>query len=297
MKPFLRYVLLLATATVLLALANDALNVWLIRHSCSNTAYKMERLYSRYPADEIPIVGSSRAQQNIVPTLISPRCFNYGIDGESIAETIAHLRAIAARGEMTSPVIVNIDPWSLVSSADRFFAEYTLAPQSRRTTMLDRIPGIRFYGRTRKSFTDWLNEKKAVSKVIDNGGVFPIHTMSMDEWKIINERIKPRSFKCDAETRASLTSAISGLAPRHVYVLVAPCSSRFRELYKGKEEMRSFYKMLDELPNAMVIDSFDAAQFPDSDFNDGTHLNRAGAEKYTASVIAPVVLDDANCKN
>lgn len=297
MKPFLRYVLILAAATVLLALANDAINVWLIRHSCSNAAYKMERLYSRWPANEIPIVGSSRAQQNIVPSLISPQCFNYGIDGESIAETIAHLRAIAVRGEADTPVIVNIDPWDLISTADLFFADYTLAPQSGRTAMLDRIPGVRFYGRLRKSLTDWLNERKAVTKVIDNGAVLPMRTMSPDEWTAINARIESRSFKYDAEMRDSLIRAISSLSPRPVYVLVAPCSSRFRELYKGKEEMRSFYKMLDELPNAMVIDSFDAAQFPDSDFNDGTHLNRAGAEKYTASVIAPVVLDDANCKN
>ena len=50
--------------------------------------------------------------------------------------------------------------------------------------------------------------------------------------------------------------------------------------------MRLFFRLLDNLPNTTVIDCFDAKQFPDSDFNDGTHLNRAGAEKYTALVIA-----------
>lgn len=100
MNGFLRFVGLILTCAVALALINDWLCRWLISQSTGNPIYKMERLWQSDDKNEIAILGSSRAQSNYVPSLIATNCFNYGCDGQGYAETLFHLTALKARGGM-----------------------------------------------------------------------------------------------------------------------------------------------------------------------------------------------------
>ena len=294
MKKFLAYSAAVIAGTVLLALANDFANVWFITHSNSSPAYKMQRLFSKDFVDEIPIIGSSRAQANLVPSLIAPNCFNYGLDGEGIGETLFHLEALAKKtggGISSQPVIVNIDPWGLnASTAEHLVGDYRLAPASGKTKLTDRIVGIRFHGALRKSITDWLNEKKTVTKKIDNGAALLLNVRSKEEWATINANQKPYSFSIDREVYERLVNVLKSLAPRQIYLVVAPCSSRFRELYSGREEMEKFLDDIAKQPNVAVISCFWNENFTDDDFTDSTHLCSEGAKKYTHFIVNQIEL-------
>ena len=181
---------------------------------------------------------------------------------------------------------MNIDPWGLnASTAEHLVGDYRLAPASGKTKLTDRIVGLRFHGALRKPITDWLNEKKTVTKKIDNGAALLLNVRSKEELAVINANQKPYSFSIDREVYERLVNVLKSLVPRQVYLVVAPCSSRFRELYSGKEEMEKFLDDIAKLPNVSVINCFWDENFSDDDFTDSTHLNSEGAKKYTQFVV------------
>lgn len=285
MSRFLRFVVLVFACTVVLALINDFACRWFISQSTGNPIYKMERLWQSGNKDEIAIVGSSRAQANYVPSLIAANCFNYGCDGLGYAETLFHLTALKARGG-DAPIIINYDPWWVtISKLGKYIGDYRLAPASGRVSGIDAIPGIRLYGYLRKSVTDWLNAKAAVTKVIDNGAVLLKNSRSGSEWEVINGKQQPYSFKRDEESCSIFIETLSGFAPRKVYVAVGPCSKRFMELFEGRDELERFMKELAALDNVCVVNLFGDDRFTDADFVDTTHLNIDGARKFTRSLI------------
>lgn len=288
MRRFLKYIGLIFTCTVLLALVNDWACRWFISQSTGNPIYKMDRLWQSGDENEIAIVGSSRAQSNYVPSLISTNCFNYGCDGQGYAETLFHLTALKARGG-DAPIIINYDPWWVTISKDvDYVGDYRMAPNSGRVSCVDTIPGIRLYGYLRKSATDWLNAKAAVTKVIDNGAVLLKNSRSDSEWEVINEKQKPYSFRRDEESCAIFKETLNGFAPRKVCVVVAPCSKRFIELFEGRVEFDQFMKELEDIPNVCVENMFGDDRFVGADFVDTTHLNMGGASKFTQAMMKQI---------
>jgi len=281
MKGFLLYCLALTLCVVALVMANDIANQWLIHASNGNTAYKMARLWHGYEKDEIPILGSSRAQGNFVPSEISPRCFDYGCDGMGLPEVVFLLREIAKRNTR-APVIVNLDPWGFGGFDNpNFVGDYRLVPESGRIGLVDSLPGLRFHGDLRRSLTAWLNERKAVTKVIDKGAVILKNSRTADEWKVINSKLTPWSFARSEKGEKLFEAALSALAPRKAVVVVGPCCSRFMELYPSRAEFSEYLGHLATIDNVVVVNLFGSWQFTDEDFTDPTHLNINGAHKFT----------------
>lgn len=279
MKRFVIYFLSLFAAVAILAVAVDQLNVWLIRSSSGNTAYKMERLYTNPDSDEIAIVGSSRACGNFVPSIISPRCFNYGVSGMTMDEITSVLEVLQRR-KSTSPVIVNLDPWGCFGTGS-VIADYRLAPQSGRLKFLDRIPGIRFFGRLRSNLVDLLNDRKSVSIVIDHGAKLLKTSRTPDEWKTINAKIGGARFIGDPESERHFIQVLASFAPRKVYLVICPCSSGWMSKFRGQEGLSALLARVRVLQNIVVLDYYGSADFSDSDFTDPAHFNISGARRFS----------------
>lgn len=132
MKKFLIYFSGLFLCVILFALVCDKANMWLIHNSSGNGISKMERLWQMSHRDEVPILGSSRALGNYVPSLIADNCFNYGVNGMGMDELLFNLKAIRETNS-PHPVILNIDPWATLSeNKSSWVGDYRLAPQSGR---------------------------------------------------------------------------------------------------------------------------------------------------------------------
>lgn len=134
----------------------------------------MLRLFETHPKEEIPILGSSRASQNFAPSRLSPRAFNYGMDGSGQSETLFLLAALL-RQEGAAPILVNLDPLGFVGSPESsLVGDYCLVlgdpdvrarlpPEKRR--LKARIPGIRFHGALRAALGGALHRARGVARL------------------------------------------------------------------------------------------------------------------------------------
>lgn len=279
MKRFAVYFLVLFAAVATLAVALDGLNVRLIRASGGNKACKMERLYANPEPDEIAIVGSSRALGNYVPSILSPRCFDYGVNGMAIGETMSVLEVLSRR-ETASPVIVNLDPWGGFG-AEKAVGDYRLAPQSGRLGLLDRVPGVRFFGGLRWNLVDFLNDRKSVSLVIDRGAKLLKASRTPEEWRVIDGKLEAARFGGDPEGEGRFLRVLASFAPRKVYLVVCPCSSGWTARFLGRKELSGLLDRVRGLPNAVVLDYYGSPDFTDDDFTDPTHFNISGARRFS----------------
>ena len=285
MKRFLIYFGCVTLSTIILAFLCDRVNLYLVHHSTGNFIFKMERLWQKHKVltvddDEIPILGSSRALGNFVPSELSPKCFNYGVNGMGLNEVLFNLKALEGV-ESASPIILNFDPWSnLTESEGNWVGDYRLSPRSGRSEILDTIPGIRFYGMFRKNLTDFFNSKKAVTKVVDKGAVLLKTSRNDKEWTIINSKLTSWSFDYKAWVE-KFEQQIKALSPRMVLVVVCPCSSRKTELFDSRNNLESFLSRIDNLSNVTVVNYYGSDKFSDADFVDPTHFNIEGAKKFS----------------
>ena len=281
MRRFIPYCMAVFSSAALFAFLNDRLNLALVRSSSSNPIGKMERFWSGSFPNEIMVFGSSRAQSDFVPSRISDMCFNYGFDGMAMRETVFLLKEISKRnGDM--PIIVNFDPWGFSGYETKgFVGDYRLAPKSGQVSMLQLIPGVRFHGTLKRNFADWLNQRRAVTKVMDKGAVLIKNGRTPEEWKAIKAKAKPLPFERNENGEKEFEAAIAALAPRKVVVVVAPCTDRFMELFPNMDELGKYLTHLEAIGNVSIVDLFGDKDFTYADFTDNTHLNINGAIKFT----------------
>lgn len=281
--------LFLFAAVVLLLL--DRLNVALITASPGTSAYKMWRLFETHPRDEIAILGSSRASQNVAPSLLSPHAFNYGMDGSAQGETL-FLLATLLRQEGDAPILVNLDPWGFRGTPEpTLVGDYRLVlgdPEVRKRLppekrpLKARIPGIRFHGALRPNLAAWLNAQMSVTKRIDNGATLQVFSRTPEEWAFINATISAQDFAFPDDWKAALRT-LCPQARRPVVWFVGPCSPRWMALYAGREKLRAGLRWLAAQPNQYVIDLLDLP-YGEELFMDPTHLNLQGAERFTMAL-------------
>lgn len=288
MRRFLVYAVALLFFAAFVLLALDRVNVGLLADSPASAAHKMWRLFSVCPADEIPILGSSRASQNIAPSQLSPAAFNYGMDGSGQGETLLLLEALVARGGSV-PIIVNLDPWGFPPSGPpALMGDYRLVldnPAVRaflppeKCRLRDRLPGLRFHGALRPNLAAWLNGRFALTKRIDRGATLQILSRTPKEWAVINATIRPSGFSVDDDWKARI-AALARRATRPIVWVVGPCAPRWAKLYEGEPALRAFLDWLTALPNQIVID-LHALPYGEALFMNPTHLNLDGAERFT----------------
>lgn len=289
MKKFIAYVFMLVAIVVALALVNDCIVALIAKRTESSSAYKMWRLYGGNDSDEIAILGSSRAQNCYVPSMISTNCFNYGISGCGVKELTAHVVAMSKR-HGRSPVIINIDPWGLFSR--KMVGDYRLAPESGMLSWADGMPGIRFHGTLRPMLNRWMNERTAAYSIVDNGAILFKEQRSAKEWEAINKREEAMSFRMESKIESDFCDAIRSLAPRKAIIVVCPCSTRFMELFTGCKELDAFLSRLSEIDNVAVANYLGSDDFSDSDFIDTKHLTLEGARKFSTKLARDVLVED-----
>lgn len=293
MRHLLYFVLSLCMITVSALALNDLFNKRLVLTSTASPTYKTYRLFLAPPVEEIPILGSSRAQAHYVPSLLSPKSFNYGIDGSGMYETLFHLKQ-AIRNQETGPIIINLDPWGFRGEYEqRLMADYLLAAQAltvqkelfgRHTLPADYWPGIRFYGTLRKNLASWMNNRKAMTKRVNNGAVLLLTSRNATEWQYINEHIHAQSFSFAPSWEAPLNECCVQTKRPLIWV-IGPAAPKWRGQFTGQSQLNAFIEYLKSYPNNYVVDLYTPTiDYTEEDFTDATHLNEAGARRFTGQL-------------
>ena len=294
MKRFLLCVGCLFLATVGLLMANDQLNLWLVLSSTGTSRYKMRRLFVESHPGEIPIIGSSRARHSYATSLLSTNAFNYGLNGSGQNETLVHLQAILAKGE-SSLCIVNLDPWGFCRK--KVVGDYSLAkgplPSSLELAegehLLDRIPGLRFYGCLRANLTEFIGEKYGIgAKRIDRGAVLSIVERSRAEWDYIIRTKAPKTYEVDPEVFQEYRRTLQSNNRVEIVFVLAPIPAEWWDSFAGKTALRDLCDQLATIPHVTVIDlcTVNLGAFDFSLFMDDQHCNAKGAVRFTQQLRA-----------
>jgi predicted small secreted protein len=80
----------------------------IILHFQTLGPYKINRIIQQNFKDEIPIFGSSRAEQSYVPSILGPHHFNYGISGIQDNVLLFFVQEECKKNKDT-PIILNFD--------------------------------------------------------------------------------------------------------------------------------------------------------------------------------------------
>lgn len=275
-----------------LACVYDCCVLWLMRHSPSCTATKIERAVKGGEGEVIAIFGSSRALGNYMPSAFSTNAFNYGVNGMSLNEALTLVDQYLQHNSSDSTVIINLDPWGFADPDTVHLAgDYRLAARCRSVrdsipnlslSWVDWVPVFRFQGQLRKSLTEYLNARKAYTKKIDNGAELLLNSRTESEWATIKKGLKPYSFFCDSRCEEQLESLYEKQGCHRIVWVVTPTCSAHHALHENLSDMLGFLAHQTHRPKVTVVNLFDmVADFPDSLFADPTHFNVKGSEKFT----------------
>ncbi len=303
MRKFLVIVFGLAMAFLALTMAYDRLNLWLIRASSGNDAYKMERFFSPIAAKETPVLGSSRALAHFAPATLGTNVFNYGINGSGIGETLFLLKDLVKR-KPSGLILVNVDPWGFGAFDDTkavFRGDYTLAASSRDVrkrlpsgvvSASGWLPGVRCQGCLRANLADLMNARMSVTKRIDRGAVLLRTSRTQEEWAYLDQTLRPTRFVPPSPAcRAVLDEIVRLVAARdgrlRVVFVIGPCSPSWRRKFANADKLHmwalAFANEMSGQP-ITVIDLFSDIDFATDEFADATHLNCDGAVRFSSEL-------------
>ena len=279
----------------LLSLVYDGCVVWLMRHSPSCNATKIERAVNGGEGESVAIFGSSRALGNFMPSIIVTNAFNYGVNGMSLNETLLLLDQYLSHNSSDSIIIINLDPWGFANPEKlRLAGDYRLVGrrQTVRATITglnllwsDWVPGFRFQGQLRKLLSKYLNARKACTKKVDNGAELLLNSRTESEWEVIKKGLKPYSFFSNTVCDEQVATLYRKQQAHRIVWVVAPTCSAHHALHQNKQNMITFLKWQDKYPNVSVVNFFDSVpDYPDTFFSDPTHFNVKGAEKFTRAL-------------
>ena len=295
MKRFLLVCASLLAFYVLLAWAYDCCALWLMRHSPSCSATKIERVVKGGEGESVAIFGSSRALGNYAPSILSASSFNYGVDGMSLNEALILVDQYLRHNPSDSTVIINLDPWGFAEPGKvRFVGDYRLVAQNRSVrdsipgfplSWVDWMPGFRFQGALRGLLSQYLNARWGYTKRVDNGAELLLNSRTESEWAAMKEQLEPYSFFCNSRCEEQVVSLYANQGRHRIVWVVAPISSVHHALHKNPSDMKAFLSRQAQRPNVFVIDLLDTVDdYPDSLFVDPIHLNVMGAEKFTKAL-------------
>lgn len=296
MKKVFIYVIFLLLSTILALIINEGANYALVMLSPSSTTYKPYRLFKQSPCDEIQIFGSSRAVLHFVPSMFTQKCFNYGVRGCTMSETLLHLKH-AATIDSELPIIVNIDAWGFPrNDMSEFRGDYKLVLNHPlvRTVLPDELKdfsnrciGIRFYGELRTNIANFLYTRETNSKTLDNGAVLEKVHPTEREWAVIIRETLPKesvSFYCN-DIYQKILNEIYATTSRPIIWVVGPYASPWKTMFEGNKDLELFLMKQSGHPNVYTYDFYSKLDYPNSLFKDLTHLNEKGADQFTQEFI------------
>ncbi|HQU99682.1 MAG: hypothetical protein JNK61_12885 [Bacteroidia bacterium] len=254
----------------------------IILGSSSNGAYKVNRIIHR-PANEISILGSSRAEGAFIPSILSSHAFNYGLSGAQ-DNVMLYFLSEALKQQSTQPIIINFDPEGLNSSlGDLSNYIYNASYQPVRKLMGNAyepwfaIPFFKYFGSFELYTKYYLNSKLQLTKVTDCGGNFEKNVLTPQKFaSLIAERKNTTTtFKNDTALERDLINLLITNKVTPLVFVLSPIHNSYFVSYKNQSGFKTFIDSITQIPLVHFINMHHS--YPDSMFINTTHLNYNGA--------------------
>jgi hypothetical protein len=251
----------------------------------SGAAYKVNRiLYQQHP-NEIPIFGPSLAKADLIPSVLGPDFFDYGIDG--IRDDVVlffleqecrkqranrHLVAVFAMegftyglGDLTAYIPNSNSPAVKNLLGDDYKLYYS-------------IPFIKYYGQYDNYLKDYLNERMMLTKYKDRGASIEKDIITPDKFSaMVRNRMNTVSrFANDSVLEQRFVRLVRDHPERDFVILIPPFHPSYFNKFENYDDALRFFSYLSQFPNIQVL-NYSHQFYPDDCYLNTTHLNYKGA--------------------
>jgi hypothetical protein len=264
---------------------NFALEHYIIFKTQITGASKVNKILSVNLLDEIPIFGSSRAQQNFVPSIINDNCYNYGIDGIQSNIWLFFLEQELKKNKNT-PIIINYDLLGLIFSdgdlgnyIPNWFATKDILENNGEFYYW--LPLIKYYGRYQNYLKEYVNEKINFTRVTDKGGGFQKmkQTESQFQKGILQRRNEETVFHLNEDLLLKFNELVNS-TNRKIILVISPYHKSNFIKFQNIEIANKYLNSLSKKDNIEVIDLRNYI-VDEKLFYDTKHLNYNGAIKFS----------------
>jgi len=260
----------------------------IINKSQSTGSSKIDRILTLQDVEEIPILGSSRAEGNFVPSIIGKEVYNYGIAGTQANIWLYFLEQELKKNKI-GPIIINFDLIGLISEDGNilnYIPHWHMAQDiiENEGKFYYNIPFIKYFGEYENYLVKYLQEKTGFSTIIDNGAVLQTNKLTMAKFKemaIRREKTKEES-SINSKLATKFDSLISS-TKRTIILVVAPYH---KSCFNENANFGRSNEYLNRLKKNNNIRIFDLRNFIQDDnlFLNTTHLNSEGAIKFSKKI-------------
>jgi hypothetical protein len=251
-------------------------------------AYKINRILTSVDPNEIPIIGSSRAETSFIPELLGKDFFNYGLEGTQENVMIFFMEQECLKKERTAPIIANID-LDGVNSKSGDLLNYLYNSRDPRVKPLMpnyesyyAFPFVKYLGQFENYFRYYLNNRTQLTKYAKDGAFIEkiVLPKAMLDQLIEYRRTHQDEFRHEEALKTKFMETIKKNGHRQFIFAIPPYHSCFFSNYRNPEDAKAFINELRNLKNVKVFD-FSNVIYPDSLFINTTHLNYNGAVRFT----------------
>lgn len=293
---FRKFLISLLIPWLAIALVTGFVSTWLFERyvvlgSEISGAYKVNRILKAEDGEEIPILGSSRAEGGYIPAILGDHFFNYGISGTQDNVSLFFLEQLCAK-KSKQPILLNIDLDGLNEGTGdlKNFIVNANEPEIQKLLGKNfqfryRLPIVKYYGAFEVYFKYFLNSSINLTKFTNKGASIEKNALPKVQFdQIVAERKKlTNTFKNDPVLEDKLFKIIRKNRHRTIIVLSAPYHVSVIHAFTNFPAVQSFFKRLSKEVNVKVIDC-SRMNYPDSYFFDTVHLNFQGAKAFSGAV-------------
>lgn len=287
-----------ALVMLLLLLLDAVFDHWVVTANPSAGPAKVRRLLSRAEAQEVAILGSSRAMGAFRPSLIGSHVFNYGLEGvrSDVVQLLARSLADAGPG---APIVIGLDyemfsPGPIYLGATDNYLPSVSDPRIRE--LLQRtgryrwyysVVGLRYFGTFEYYAKALVQTRFSPTKIFDRGGACDANALPPGRMAAhVRERLAGRGLiEVDTGRARSFRKTLEDAAHRQFMLVTPPYHHTAETTRKLSAEARAFFAELERLPNVQPI-RIDYGEYPDELFSDTSHVNCAGAARFSREFAA-----------
>lgn len=256
----------------------------IIAQTQSSGAAKVNRIKTNTDPNEIPILGSSRAEGSFIPDSLGLHFFNYGMAGVQDDVWLYFLKIELAKGRNT-PIVINLDADGLQRiQSGLVYWLFDTQDSTVRTFIgkewkpIHHLPVIRNFGYFEIHLANYLNEKFELTGNRNKGAILELKKLSRQEFDdAVQKRLESKLIAThDPKIYADLLTTLSNTKGRKVIMVIPPYHYSYLRSIQNKEDILRLQTTLDSLPNVHILD-YAQMNLDDSLFYNTTHLNKKGA--------------------
>lgn len=273
--------------TLLGAMVNYFFQKKVVLGSEISGAYKVNRIINETNQNEIPFLGSSRAEGTFIPDSLVKLGFNYGMVGTQDNVWLFFLNEECKKNK-TGPIVINFDLDGLdysIGDISNYLYNINYAPVKKlmgeKYKAQYEVPFFKYYGYFEIYTKYYLNGKTNFTKYTNKGASVEKDELPIQQFnELIEQRLNEKTvFKNEPALLDELMDLIHDNPKRKLIFVVNPYHASYFNAFVNYNDAIKFLSFLEANNNVTVL-NFAKFNLPNDCYINTTHLNAKGALQF-----------------